>query len=226
MSTSERDEAIRILKRARDVLSERLVQRILEAKQEILDDAEGLSYLSEIETLYDDLGGRLAHVGTMLSHLPPAPEPSGVEADAGSGPVFTGFASYEAPPGTASSASFGPLALPAPSMTVTEVPRLPAPGTFEAFLVQIHRADLGGAADVLAELFDIDATRARHCTEAFSAQLVREPNAVAKLDQMRSELQSGAINGVLVLLWECFGLRGFEALAVLQCLRSRLPSKL
>lgn len=222
MSSPDRDEAIRILKHARDTLSERLVQRILDSKQEILDDAEGHSFLSEIETIYDELGGRLAHVGTMLSHLPPAAETATAEAGPSAGPVFTGFASYEAPPGTATSASFGPLALPAPAVAATELPRLPAPLTLETFVAQVHLADFAAAAHVLAELFEIELARARRCTEAFCANLMQQSATIAKMDLLRSELQGGSVNGALMLLWECFGLRGIEALAVFQTLRTRL----
>ena len=62
-----------IAKRSRS-LSERLTQRIVEAREEIEADAEGGSYLSEIETIYDQLGSRLAHVNGMLANLPPAAE--------------------------------------------------------------------------------------------------------------------------------------------------------
>ncbi len=68
--------ALSILQKARDALAERLTQRIIDAEHEIAEDAAGSTYLSEIESIYDQLGGRLAHVNAMLANLPPAPRRS------------------------------------------------------------------------------------------------------------------------------------------------------
>ena len=114
-----------------------------------------------------------------------------------------------------------PSGATAPAVAATELPRLPAPATFESFLAQVHFADFVAAAGILAELFDIDSVRARRCADTFYANLLQQPDLVAKIDLLRSELQAGGVNGVLMLLWECFGLRGIEALAAFQSLRSR-----
>ena len=47
---NDRSLAISILQRARDALHARLTERILESQHEIAADAEGGSYLSEIES--------------------------------------------------------------------------------------------------------------------------------------------------------------------------------
>src|SRR5260221_2349450 len=73
---NHRTLAISILQKARDTLSERLTQRVVDSQQDIEDDAEGCSYLSEIETIYEQLGGRLAHLNAMLANLPAAMGPS------------------------------------------------------------------------------------------------------------------------------------------------------
>src|SRR6186713_3195930 len=59
-------QAIAILQKARDALAARLTQRVIESQQEIEDDADGGTYFSEIEAIYDQLGGRLAHLNAML----------------------------------------------------------------------------------------------------------------------------------------------------------------
>ena len=52
---NHRARAIRILQQARDTLAERLTDRILAAQEEILDDAGGQRYLSDINEIYDEL---------------------------------------------------------------------------------------------------------------------------------------------------------------------------
>ena len=66
----ERTEAIRILERARDLLAEQLSERVAHSRDEIFDDALGLSYLSEIGSIYEQLGQRLQQVNNMLANLP------------------------------------------------------------------------------------------------------------------------------------------------------------
>ncbi len=109
-----RSEAIQILQQARDLLTERLTQRVCDSREQILEDAEGGSYLSEIEAIYEQMGGRLAHLNAMLSNLPAAEEPASAET-LQSAPVFTDVAAagysttVEAPPIIEET-----LALPAP----------------------------------------------------------------------------------------------------------------
>jgi len=79
---NDRSIAISILQKARDALSERLTQRVIDAQHEIESDADGSSYLSEIETIYEQLGGRLAHLNAMLSNLPPSTLATPAEAAA------------------------------------------------------------------------------------------------------------------------------------------------
>src|SRR5580704_11167938 len=106
-----RSEAINILQQARDLLADRLTERVREAREEIMDDAEGLCYLSEIEQIYEQMGGRLAHINAMLANLPPVAEQATAEA-AQSAPVFTDVAAT-AYPATAAPFPEEPLALPA-----------------------------------------------------------------------------------------------------------------
>lgn len=47
------------------------------------------------------------------------------------------------------------------------------------------------------------------------------PDLFGKAMKLRSDLESGNVNGALMLLWECFGLQGLESLGVLQTLKTR-----
>src|SRR5688500_19171117 len=68
---NDRARATEILRKARAILAERLTEKILEQRNELLDDAQGDSYMNEIESLYEQVGMKLSHVGQMLSNLPP-----------------------------------------------------------------------------------------------------------------------------------------------------------
>ena len=63
------EEACEVLQNAQRVLARRLAERVVDAQQGILNDAEGNTYLSDIGEVYDEVGGRLVHVQQMLSCL-------------------------------------------------------------------------------------------------------------------------------------------------------------
>src|SRR5204862_7945554 len=67
---NDRARAAEILRKARAILAERLTDKILEQREDLLDDAPGDSYMSEIESLYAHVGMKLSHVRQMLSNLP------------------------------------------------------------------------------------------------------------------------------------------------------------
>ena len=67
---NQRNQAIETLKAARDLLAEQLTERILECREEILDDASGDSFLGEIEQIYEKFGNRLGHLNSLISSLP------------------------------------------------------------------------------------------------------------------------------------------------------------
>jgi hypothetical protein len=140
---NRRVDAIDVLQQARDLLADRLTDRILESREEILDDAEGTTYLSEIENVYEQLGGRLAHINTMLSHLPPIDEAGPADASAVGDPVFTDVrttfdSSFELDMPVISL----PLALPAPAVA-EERPQLTlAAVSLNSFAVYLQTGDL------------------------------------------------------------------------------------
>ena len=48
---SERGKALDVLRQARDLLAQRLTERVLEVEEGLLDDARGDSYLGDIESI-------------------------------------------------------------------------------------------------------------------------------------------------------------------------------
>ncbi len=217
---NSRSDAIKILQQARDLLADRLTERVIEARDEILEDASGLTYLSEIETLYEQLGGRLAHINAMLSNLPPVEEPAPVE-EPRPAPVYSDLATAYATSIDAAPLPSEPLALPAPEL---RLPALPPMASFQAFAEQIDDGDLEGAGRSIAEIFAVDAERGRRCAEAFAAHIAAHPEAMAKASRLRGDIERGDMNSALMLLHECFGLQGLESLGVLQTLRSRFAA--
>jgi hypothetical protein len=205
---NDRARAIAILRQAREILARRLTERVLEAEEELLDDARGLTYGGEIDNVYEQIALRLAHVSTMLSSLPAEEEMAR--------PALT----YKPAEGGSVIA-----ANTAAAETLTarhEATVMPTTITFELFARQVLCDDLEWAGRSLAVLFGVDEALGRRCAFAFHARLEQSPEIMARLAQLRRELQEGGINGPLRLLAECFGLEGLESISVLQTLRARL----
>lgn len=72
---NDRQKAMEILKQAREALLARLAERVLEGREEILDDAAGYCYSSAIESLHDQIGQRLGNVTALLAHLQSSDDP-------------------------------------------------------------------------------------------------------------------------------------------------------
>ena len=70
-----RKRAHAILVRTRDILAERLTDRVLEDEQDILDDASGADYMDDISRLYESVGNKLGQVNLMIANLPVEKEP-------------------------------------------------------------------------------------------------------------------------------------------------------
>lgn len=232
---TQRTEAILILRQARDLLIARLTERVLEGKDEILEDAEGGLFQGGIDEIYEQIVTRLSHVNAMLNQLPPEE-------------ATTSYDTHPAPPSAAEDAG-----LAAASVLDTndvamgrheETPALPAPhrlpslagpaevlpagtspvgeASFRSFGTQVFTGDLDAAGESLAELFQIDPVRGRRCAETFAEQLRTSPDVMTKAMSLRKEIATANFNSSLMLLYECFGLQGLEAIAVLQRLMSRL----
>ena len=218
---NDRAHAHAILREIRDILAQRLTERILDAREELLDDAHGYTYAGEIDTIYEQLAVRLNHVNVMLSNLP-AEEPQshlGGNSESSAGHIEVGGR-----PATAYfQASTAEAASPADTLaTPHETTALPAPITFELFLRQITCHEIEAAARSLAVLLAVEEGQGRRSATTFYAQFQESPEVLGKIGQLRRELHSGNINESLLLLWECFGLQGLEAIAVMQTLKARL----
>jgi hypothetical protein len=225
-----RVEAMFILKQARDLLAERLSERIVACKSEILDEAGGMLFGGEIDAIFEQIGGKLMHVSQMISALP-SEEPVSDMADAPSGDAFSSgsqlilsdFPSQEVNSPTSSVLALP--GLPAPEATRVEAPVHSfetAPASFQDFASRVRTGDLSAAGSILAELFGVDAPRGQQCAIRFADQLSADQGFWETAMQLRVELSSTGHNGALMLLQKCFGLSAVEAIGVLQNLRARL----
>jgi hypothetical protein len=229
---NERARAMEVLKEARTILAERLMETVLLQRDELLDDARGDSYMNEIESLYEQIGHKLAHVNQMLSNLPqeeaaaqthtaaaqhtpentftvatePAPNADAVTqytTPAISGPVFV------APP-----------ALPAPKSA--DAPKHRATNSaLQAFAAQIQAGDLLAAGRTLSILFDVEEPRAVACAATFAQRVRNEAAFFRKVMELRSELHSANPQRALLLLLDCFGLTRGESAEILRNLQRR-----
>lgn len=189
---NDRDKAIKILTQARDTLTEQLNERVLESADEIISDAEGETFLSEIEALFDKVGIKLHHIGIMLSQLPKIAEPKP--------PV------PPAPPYAA-------------QVTVDPTVSVPT-DSFRDFGLHIQAGDVQAAGRSLTGLFNIDAARGLQCAEFFLAAVLRDPEIMTKAMLLRKELTADNHNNSLMLLYECFGLQPYEAIGIVATLKT------
>lgn len=213
-------DALTILKQARDELIARLRERIVEHEEEILADARGESFLSDIETIYEQIASRLVHVNQMISSLPP--EVAGFESDEtysfdeSSVTAETSF-SFETPTPSIpapTEATPGLLSLPAPAPE--------SPANFQVFMQSIQAGDVPLAGRILAELLQVDQQRGEQCAAVFLQRYVEDAEIVTKAMQLRKELMLSNYNNAIMLLYECFGLQGMESIAAMQALRAML----
>ena len=210
--------ALTILQKARDTLAERLTQRIIEAEDEIAEDAEGGAYLSEIEAIYEQLGGRLAHVNAMLSNLPP--EPPAHPADATASEIV--YADLASSPTSSldvdATAPLTLLALPAPPHCDDVEPLAEA---FSTIVLHTRSGDLHASARLIAELFDIKPSQARRGAVAFVRQIERYPELVRRFEQLGSNIDGTNEYAAATLLGECFEFQPIDALLMARALKSQ-----
>ena len=233
---NDRQQAIDLLRRARDILAERLTDHVLANKDQILEDAVGLAYSSEIDAMYENMGVRLAHLNQLLSNLPTEEEEVDdpvatheelfLPEDEATVPEETHHEEPRREHHRPQNKTPAPhiahnLALPGP----TEILQLAGPTptvSFQRFATRIFVGDLEGAGEILAELFELDATRARKCAQVFYDGVRNNPEVIGKAAQLRRDLQAGNYNSSLSLLHDCFGLQGVESISVMQTLRARM----
>jgi hypothetical protein len=220
---NERARAIALLTQARDILAERLTERLLQSRDAILEDALGLAYSSEIDAIQDQIGQRLNHINLLLSNLPPIEDAELPKDEEIVAPPPAPVLGYEPTPterleDLPESEFVGPPPVIYVASTVTGS----EPSTFQDFLRAVMAGELDEAGTVLVALLGVNADRGRECAERFRDQLREQPHFLQKAMSLRQELTIGSTNGALLLLWECFGLQGTESLSALRTLRARL----
>lgn len=220
---SDRNEALAVLKQARDALLARMTEAILEQSEEIVADAEGQSFLSEIESLYDQMGNKLAHLNQMIANLPVEPEPH---------EAAYAFEREDAPEETSTPRlPHFPIASQADVELTPHVERddligLPAPGVslpkapaFARFVAHIEQGETDQAGDVIAQILGLSPFSGMKCAETFAARYESDTTVVVKAMRIRQELTHKRFNDALMLMHECFGLQGIEAMIALQKMR-------
>jgi hypothetical protein len=235
---NDRSRAAEILRKARNILAERLTELVLEQQEELLDDARGDSYMNEVESIYEQIGVKLSHVGQMLSNLPaeePAPQTNAAPAQHIGTAQHTAENTFtvatEPAPNFDSVTHDTTPALIGPLFVAT--PALPAPKTSEppkhratnsalqAFAAQIQAGDLLAAGRTLAMLFDVEEPRAVACAATFAQRVRNEAAFFRKVMELRSELHSSNPQRALLLLLDCFGLSRGESAEIIRNLQRR-----
>jgi hypothetical protein len=230
---SERSRALKVLQEARETLSARLTELVLEQAEDILADARGESYMNEIDSLYEQVGVKLAHISQMISNLPAGPvEPVTATAAAQHDEDDTFTVSTDPVPNADAvvedtlPALAGPVFVAAPALPPPRSensPRMRATQlSLQAFAAQIQACDLLAAGRTLGALFDLDEPRAIACAATFAQRVRTEASYFRRVMQLRSEVQAGRNDRAEALLFDCFNLGRPEALDVLQTLRRRL----
>ena len=220
---NERSLAVSILQKARDALSNRLTQRIIESEEDIQSDAEGNAYLSEIEAIYEQIGGRLAHLNAMLSNLPPgeaetAPPPTDATA---SEIIYADLAAaYPTGLDLEAASPVALLGLPAPAPT-DQAPARPLAEAFQNIVLHVRAGDLLTASRVVAEVFDIKPSHARRGAAAFARQLVAYPELARRIEELGFTLEGTNDYAAATLLGECFEFQAIEALSLVRALKCR-----
>lgn len=234
---NERLRAIEVLREARAILAQRLTEEIVHQAEEILADARGDSYMNEIESLYEQMGHKLAHLGQMLSNLPaedPAPQTETAAAQHAADDAFQ----VATEPATSSDvfvadslpALTGPLyvatpALPAPktgsSSSAEAVPDRATIAALQAFAAQMQAGDLLASGRTLGALFDLDEPRAVACAATFAQRVRHEAGFYRKIMELRTEVHNPNPQRALMILLDCFGLSRGESAEVLRTIQRR-----
>lgn len=220
---NDRDEAIDVLKQARDTLARQLMDRVLESQAEILDEANGFSYGGQIESIFEHFGARLANVNSMLSQLQmlddeeilqPRKSPSLDESSPADG--------YEATATVADTLTPPEIAAADELLSVADhhfIQQDQDAATWESFVEHVRQQHHEAAVMALAELFELNPTRAERCVIKFSETCDADPSIFNRANQMRPQLLASSMDETLTMLWRLFELQGSEAVGVYHALR-------
>ena len=234
---NERSRAISLLNEAREILAVRLTEMVLEQAEDILADARGDSYMNEIDSLYEQLGIKLAHVSQMISNLPAASETPPAPANrhrpsnsAHHGDAFspdedllsTIYINVEGGlPALAGPTHSSAPALPPPRSSVSTGARA-TQRSLQAFAAQIQAGDLLTAGRTLGALLELEPSRAVVCAATFAQRARTEASFFRKAMQLRAHVEDGDSLQIAALLFDCFDLTRAEVLAAFETLQRRM----
>jgi len=224
---SDRARAIEVLRQARDRLARQLMEHVLEAPEEILEEADGVSYGGRIETIYEHFGSRLVNVSSMMGQLQMLDDDEGDTTSSSSRSVSTTSEDFHAAATVADTLTASETTRSDPPLVTRDETssRPDSPATWETFVERVRQDDLPAAVRALAELFELEESRAARCVARF-AELCREDGSMfARSQQMRPRLRAASMNDALAMLWRLFGLQGPEAIGVYQALRVKIERR-
>lgn len=218
---NDRSLAISILQRARDTLGHRLTRRVVDSQSEIAADAEGETYLSEIEAIYEQLGSRLARVNAMLSHLPAccpplAPDAAASEvvyADLANG-YAAGLSLDATPPQTI-------LALPAPDEVDVSRELESVAELLADIAAEVQGGEMSAAGRMISELFDLKPSQSGRWAQALARRMADFPATARRIAQLGEMLADRREHSAAALLAECFDVQAAEAVDLVRALLVR-----
>lgn len=94
------------------------------------------------------------------------------------------------------------------------------PATFKGFHIAAVSEDLDVAASMLAEIFEIPLDAAKLSAGFYAKKVKEDDSHLVRTMLLRAEIKTGLVNTVLILLRECFGLEGPNALQAYNSLKS------
>ncbi|HVC98087.1 MAG TPA: hypothetical protein VND64_30735 [Pirellulales bacterium] len=202
---NDRVRAMTLLQEAREILAQRLTERVLELGDELLDDARGESFAGEIDGLYEQIGLRLSQVNSLLAGLPPT---SVLAAPTGQGP----FSTVEV-----SAASNGMMGFLPQGETEAGHPHLAQQAAAGNELTMLRmivdsliNGDVETAGGFLSWWFEAPLEHGRRCATAFRERWASEPDFPRKAKQLRQELTGGSWSQAVSLWHDCFGISPAE----------------
>jgi hypothetical protein len=197
-----------------------LTQRVIESRAEIEADAEGGSYLSEIESIYDQLGARLAHLNAMLANLPPVAGAPVADAMA-SEIIYADLASaYPTGLDLEGATPMTLLALPAP-VNIEEPPLDWLSVACREIVHHVQSGQLASAGRLLSELFDLRPSVARRAAAVCARQFAADSQLAARVSELPRAMEQGSEHAAASLLSQCFEFSSLDAQELVRALNKR-----
>jgi hypothetical protein len=183
------------LVRARAILQERLVERLVDVREDFLADAAGGVFEGEINAVFDHIGSRLSQVSQMLAVLPEQQPSDNAEESSPSESVASLPAEESAPPQLAMLAGC------------------------------VQSNDVDGATKLIARLFDTDMRAAGRHADFLFRRVAESTDTLPQLGQLQEAVSRQRANDALVILNSCFGCNGPELVATLTALQAAGASR-